>query len=74
MPNSGHNALFYGPRIRSAAKHLQVVVGFQNEAVAAAQLVADVGRQEAEIGGEGQANAFGDEAEADRIGGVVREW
>ena len=74
MANPGHDALFYGPGIRSDAEHFEVVIGFEDEAVAGAELVADIARQETEIGGDGHAHSFGEKAEADGIGGVMWEW
>jgi hypothetical protein len=47
------------------------VVGFEQEEIGAAEVVADGFGEVAEVGGDADAEAFGAEAEADGVGGVV---
>jgi len=72
MANARHDPLLDRPGIWTDTKHFEIVVGFDNEAVATAQVVANVTRHESEIGGVGDAHAFGDEAETDGVSGIVR--
>ena len=72
VSDAGHDALLDGPGIRADAEHFEIVIGFEDEAFAVAQVVADILRDESEIGGNGDADAFGNEAEADGVRGVVR--
>ena len=59
MADAGENALFDGPGVGAVTEHVEVVVGFDLEEIAAAEGLLDVGRHVAEVGGDGDADAFG---------------
>src|SRR2546430_17317262 len=67
MANPAHNTLFYRPGIRSAAKHLGVMVGFQHQNIASLQVIAYIARQIAQVSGNGNFYAFGSKSESDGI-------
>ena len=58
----------YGPDFQ----HFEIVIGFEQQHVRAAQMEADRIRQIAQIGGDRNLDAFGAERESHRIGGIVR--
>src|ERR1700753_3547560 len=72
MADTGHNTLLDRPGIWAIAQHLDVMVRFEHENIAAAQLQADVGRHIAEVGGYAGRDPFGLEDKADRIDRIVR--
>src|SRR5579859_2289068 len=76
MPDSGHYALLHRPGIRSAAKHLQIVIGRDKQVVTSAKIHLHVGRHIAEIGSQANLHAFGAKHKANGIGRIVwdGEW
>jgi len=50
--------LFHGPGVGAVAEHFEVVVGFEEEEVEGFELGFDVGGDVAEVGGDGEAEAF----------------
>jgi hypothetical protein len=72
MAGAGKNPLLDDPRIRSNLQHVQIVIGFQNQAIAFAQMDFDKFRHVAEIGANRYLGAVGAKREADGIGRVVR--
>lgn len=71
MPVAAHHALLDAPGIRTDLQHFQIVIGFEQQHLHAAQMDFDRFRHVAEIGGHADFDAFGMEAEADRIDGIV---
>src|ERR1700678_3657380 len=71
VTNARKYPLLDRPWIGSVPQHFQVVVGLQQQEVDAFELLFDVGRNVPQIGGQGQAHAFGAEDESDRVGGVM---
>ncbi len=71
VAEAAHHPLLDEPGVGAAAQHLQVVIGFHHQAVAAAQVLFDQRGQEAQVHGQGDLDAFGLEAESDRVGRVV---
>ncbi len=75
VADPGQDALLDGPRVGAILEHLEVVVGFEQEDVGAAEGGLDVGGHVAEISGNGHTDAFGGamDDEAAGVGGVVRD-
>jgi hypothetical protein len=73
MAGAGKDALFDDPGIGADLEHVQIVIGFEDEAIGLAEMDANVIRQVAKIGADGDFGAVGAEGESDRIGGVVRD-
>ena len=75
VADAGENTLLNRPGVGTVAQHLEVVVGFDEQNIDLAESGLDVGRQVAEVGGDGHADGFstGVEDEATGIGGVVRD-
>ena len=71
MADAGEYPLFDRPGVRTVAQHLQIVVGLEQEQVDSLKLGFDVGRDVAQVGGKGHADAFGPEDEAYRVSGIV---
>jgi hypothetical protein len=71
MAGAGEDALFDDPGIRADLEHVEIVIGFENEAVGLAEMDSDVIGQIAEIGADCNLGAVGAEGESDRVGGVV---
>ena len=71
VPNAGKHALLNGPRVRPVAEHFEVVIGFDVEEVDGLELCLHVGRDVAEVGSEGHANAFRLKHEPNGVGGIV---
>jgi hypothetical protein len=65
------DALFDDPGVRSDLEHVEIVIGFEDEAVGLAEVDSDVIGQIAEIGADGNLGAVGAEGESDGVGGVV---
>src|SRR5271169_3892726 len=72
MSRAGKNSLLYDPGIRTDFQHIQVVIGFENEAIGLAQVHFDEFRQVAEVRADGYLGAIGAKREADRIGSIMR--
>ena len=73
MADAAHHALLHAPRIRAAAQHLEIVVGFDHQHVTSAQVMANAGRHVAEIGADADLDAVAAKGEADGIDGVMRD-
>ena len=71
MAVAAHDALLDGPGVRADFEHFEVVIGLEQEEVGAAEMIANGFGEVAEVGGDADAEAFGAEAEADGVGGVV---
>lgn len=71
MTVAAHHALLYAPRIGAYLQHLQVVVRFQQQEMAALEVVLHGFRHVAEVSQQAKAVAFGLDNEAHGIGGVV---
>src|SRR6185437_177455 len=63
--------LFQSPGIAAVLEHLEVMVRLEHQAIGAADAVEHMGRKVAKIGDEGDAHAFGAEAERQGVGRVV---
>ena len=68
---ASHDALLDGPGVGADLEHFDVVVGLEQEEIGSAEVIADGLGEVAEVGGDADAEAFGAEAEADGVGGVV---
>jgi hypothetical protein len=73
VAGAGEDALFDDPGIRADLEHVEIVIGFEDEAIGLAEMDSDVIRQVAEIGADGDLGAVGAEGESDGVGGVVRD-
>jgi len=73
MAGAGEDALFDDPGIWADLEHVEIVVGFENEAIGLAEMDSDVVWKVAEIGADGDFGAVGAEGEADGVGSVVRD-
>ena len=73
MADAGEDTLLDLPGIGAVAEHFEIVIGFDHEEIEVLELGFDVGWDVAEICGEGHADAFGLEDEADRVRGVMRD-
>lgn len=73
MAGAGKDTLFDNPGIRADLEHVEIVIGFEDEAIGLAEMDSDVVGQVAEICADGDFGAVGAEGEADGIGGVVRD-
>ena len=73
MADAGEDTLLDGPGVGAVAEHLEIVVGFEQEDVDGFEGGLDVGRDVAEVGGDGHADGLGAgvEDEAAGVGGVV---
>ena len=72
MPRSGEHALLDDPRVGADLEHIEVVIGFENEAIGLPKMNLDKFGHVAEIGADGDLGPVGAESEAERIGSVVR--
>ena len=72
MAGAGEDALLDDPRIWADLEHIEIVIGFEDEAIALAEMDLDEFGHIAEIGANGDLGAVGAEGEADGIGGVMR--
>ena len=73
VAGAGEDALLDDPGIRANLEHVEIVVGFEDEAIGLAEVDADVVREVAEIGADGDFGTVGAEGEAYRIGRIVRD-
>ena len=73
MAGAGKDALLDDPGIRADLEHIEVVIGFEDEAIGLAEVDSDVVREVAEIGADGDFGAVGAEGESYRVGSVVRD-
>src|SRR5215831_2445814 len=76
VPNPAHYPLLYRPRIGSHPQHLQIVIRFHDQHVAAAQVILHTERNVTEISGQSDFDSLGTKRETYRIGSVMRnrEW
>src|SRR5438105_8522652 len=72
MPHPAHHPLLDRPGIRTTTEHLQIVIRFQQQHMAALQVVHDAQRHVAEIGDRADFYAFSSKGEANRISSIVR--
>src|SRR5436189_4022840 len=73
VPHPAHNALLDGPGIRPATQHFEIMIGLDNQQIAAAQVIANVRWEVPEIGGDADLDAFRAERESHVIGSIVRD-
>ena len=71
MAGAGKHALLDDPRIRPHLEHIQIVIGFQQQAIRVAQMHFDELRHVTKVSDERHLCAIGAKREADGIGGVV---
>ena len=72
MASAGEDALLDDPGIGADFEHVEIVIGFEDEAIGVAQMDFDELRHVAEVGDDGELGAVGAEGESDRVGSVVR--
>ena len=58
MAKPGHDALLHRPRVRPDAQHFEVMIGFDHEHIAAANVLGDAGGHVSEIGDHTYFDAF----------------
>jgi hypothetical protein len=73
MAGAGEDALLDDPGIWADLEHVEIVIGFEDEAIGLAEMDSDVVWKVAEIGADGDFSAVCAEGEADGVGGVVRD-
>jgi hypothetical protein len=73
VAGAGKDTLLDDPGVRADFEHVEIVIGFEDEAIGLAEMDSDVVRQVAEIGADGDFGAVGAEGESDWVGGVVRD-
>lgn len=73
MARAGEDALLDDPGIRADFQHVEIVIGFEDEAIGLAEVDLDEFGHVAEIGADGDLMAIGAEGKADGIGGIVRD-
>lgn len=73
MAGARHDALLDVPGVGANFEHFEIMIRFQNEAIALAEVVLDELGQVAEIGHNGELRAIRAESIADWIGGIVRD-
>src|SRR5438874_13653931 len=76
VPDATHYPLLHRPGIRASPEHLHIMIGFDHQHIAAAQMIANVGRDVSQISRDGYFYAFRAKGESHWIGGVMRngEW
>src|SRR5437867_4300872 len=76
VPYPAHYPLLYRPGVRASPQHLDIMVGFNHQHVAAAQMIANVGRDVSEISRDGNFYAFRTKGKSHWIGSIMRdsEW
>src|SRR5207245_6134871 len=73
VPHPAHNALLDGPGIRPATQHFEILIGLDNQQIAAAQVIANVRWEAPEIGGDADLKACSTARESHGIGSMGRE-
>jgi len=73
MPGAGEDALLDDPGIRANLEHVEIVIGFEDEAIGLAEVDSNVIWEVAEIGADSDFGAVGAEGESDGVCGVVRD-
>jgi hypothetical protein len=72
VAGTAHDALFDMPRVWTDFKHVEVVIGFENQAIGIAQMMFDQFREITEIGDDGHFRSIAAKGVSDGIGSVVR--
>src|SRR6266446_4716109 len=72
MPRAAQHALFHHPRIRPDLQHVEIVIGFQDQAVRAAEMHFYQLRHVPEVGDDRHFRAIRTERETDGISRIVR--
>jgi hypothetical protein len=73
MAGAGKNTLLDDPGIRADLEHIEVVIGFEDEAIGFAEVDFDELGHVAEVGADGDLGAIGAKGETDGIDGIVRD-
>jgi hypothetical protein len=73
MAGAGKDALLDDPRIGANFEHVEVVIGFEDQAIGFAEVDFDKLGHVAEVGADGNLGAVGTKGEPDRIDGIVRD-
>src|SRR6266446_6946449 len=73
MAGAAEDALLDDPGIRADLEHVEIVIGFQHQAIGVAQMHFDQRGHIPEVGDEGKLAAVGSESEGDGVGGIVRD-
>ena len=73
MASAGEYALLDDPRIGADLEHIEIVIGFEDEAIGFAEVDFDELRHVAEVGADGHLGAVGTKGETDGIDGIVRD-
>jgi hypothetical protein len=71
MAGAAEHALFYGPGVGADFKHIEIVIGFQDQTIGFAEMDFDQFRHVSEIGDNGHFRAARAEGESDGVGSVV---
>lgn len=71
MAGAGEHALLNDPRVRADLEHVEIVIGFEDEAIGLAEMDSDVIWEVAKISADGDLRAVGAEGESNRVGRVV---
>jgi hypothetical protein len=72
MSGARKDALFHDPRVGAHLEHVEVMIGFKNEAIGLAEMNFDEFGHVAKVGADGYLGAIGAKGKADGIDGVVR--
>jgi hypothetical protein len=72
MTRAAEDALLDDPGIGADLKHIEIVIGFEDQAIDIAEMDFDEFGHVAEVGDDGELGTVGAEGECDRVGGVVR--
>ena len=72
MTGAAEDALLDHPRIWADLEHVEIVIGFEDEAVGVAEMNFDEFGHVAEVGDDGELSTVGAEGECDRVSGVMR--
>src|SRR5271169_1432718 len=73
MADAAHHALLDAPRIRAAAQQFEIVIGFDHQHMASAQVMTNAVGHVSEIGANADLDAVAAKREADGIDSVVRD-
>ncbi len=73
MAGAGEDALFDDPGIGANLEHVEIVIGFEDEAIGLTKMDAHVIGEVAEIGADGDFCAVCAEGEGDRVCSIVRD-
>jgi hypothetical protein len=73
MASAGKYALLDDPRIGADLEHVEIVIGFEDEAIGLAEVNFDKLGHIAEVGTDGNLGAVGAKSETDGIDGIVRD-